>query len=87
MPITAERHAMRWLRRRHEQPQPCPDAQARIEEARRARQENDQTLAQVCEQWPQVHEEVAKSKRHLERNGFAEMFRRAVRGTGDPSAG
>ncbi|MGW4641793.1 DUF7620 family protein [Sphaerisporangium sp. NPDC004334] len=69
------------------QVEPSPEALRRIEEARRAREEAEQRLAEVCDRWPEVHEVVAKSRRHLERNGFAEMFRRAVRGTGDPSAG
>ncbi len=78
---------MWWRRKWHVEVKPNPEAQRRLDEARQAHREVDQQLAEVCEQWPEVREEVARSRRALERNGFAEMFRRAVRGTSDPSAG
>jgi hypothetical protein len=79
---------MRWLRRRQRpEPEVSAEAQQRIESARQVREENEQRLAEVCDRWPEVNAVVAKSQQQLRRNGFAEMFARAMRGADGPSTG
>lgn len=76
---------MRW--RRKPAPQPPPDTEDGLEEARKAREESEKALKEVCERWPEVEEVASSLRRHRERNGFRELFERALRGGHGSSAG
>ena len=73
---------MRWLRRR---PRPETEADLPVErleearEARQAREASEKALREVRARWPEVTEVAASLRRHRERNGFREMFERALR--------
>ncbi|WP_133061528.1 DUF7620 family protein [Streptosporangium minutum] len=71
---------MRWRRRRPPipDPSPPPEVQAALAEARAAREESEQGLREVCGQWPEVRAVSSAMREHRERNGFREMFERAL---------
>jgi hypothetical protein len=72
---------MRFLRRRRAQePTPSPEAQRRIDAARAAREQSEEGLKEVREQWPEVREVASSLRRHRERNHFAELVSRALGG-------
>lgn len=70
-----------WRRRRKPVEEPSPEAARRIAEARQARETTEEQLAEVRERRRVVRELSTSLQRHRERNGFAEMFAHALRGS------
>ncbi|HLT10470.1 MAG TPA: hypothetical protein VK028_06650 [Micromonosporaceae bacterium] len=56
-----------------------------VEEARRARESSEALLNQVRQRWPEIEQVADALRQHRERNGFAELFSRAL-GGGDSGA-
>ncbi|MBB4699281.1 hypothetical protein BJ982_000825 [Sphaerisporangium siamense] len=85
---------MWWPRRRRPAPDPAPDPQITADEsqrlaaARAARRQAERQLELARARRPEVEQIASSLRRVRERNGFAEIFANALRGTpGDPSAG
>lgn len=70
-----------WRRRRKPAEEPSPEAARRIAEARQARETTEERLADVLERRRVVRDLATSLQRHRERNGFAEMFAQALRGS------